>query len=120
MTPDKEKTLSISGNVFVYGTLATLLAAVVSASALLVFSVYSVHRERDLAIQLSVHSDTLAQCTVEKANYAGRLKTFEALFIHSKKTAVEAAVREFVDQAGSDAKVAELTIDQYQEWLRGR
>ena len=120
MTLDTEKTLSISGNVFVYATLATLLAAVVSAAALLVFSVYSVKRERDLAIQLAAHSEILTECIVEKARYSGRVKTFEALFIRSKKTAVEAAVREFVDQAGSEAKVTELTIAQYQQWLHDR
>ena len=109
--------LSVSGNVFVYATLATLLAAIVCAASLLVFSVYSVHRERDMAVQLAARGQLVSKCMVEQARYAGRLRTFEALFIHSKKTAVEAALREFIDHAGSDVQPAELTVEQYQAWL---
>ena len=119
-TEDSPKALSISGNVFIYGTLATLLVAVVCAASLLSFSVYSVYRERDMALQVAASTQVLNKCVIEKAAYTGRLKTFEALFIHSKKTAVDAAIREFIDHAGSGVKTSELTIAQYKDWLRER
>ena len=98
------KILSISSNVFIYATLALVLVAVVCAASLLVFSVDSVHRERDLALQLAAHGELLSKCKMEQATYAGRLRTFEALFIHSKMTAVEAALREFVEHANANCR----------------
>ncbi len=110
--------LSISSNVFIYATLALVLVAIVCAASLLVFSVYSVHRERDLALQLVTHGELLSQCHTDKATLGGRVRTFESLFIRSKMTAIQSALHEFISHA--DRKPGKLTVEQYQEWLRER
>ena len=114
----EDKILSVSAPLFVYATLATLLVSIVCAASLLVFSVYSVHRERDLALQLATHSELLSKCNTDQATLAGRVRTFESLFIHSKMTAIQSALREFIDHA--NMKPGKLTVEQYQEWLRER
>ena len=110
--------ISVSSNIFVYGILVTLFAVIVAAGALLVFATNSIREERNVRIQLKDSLIKINACQIASSQLAGRVTTFESLFLRTQMTAIEASLREFTHHMGGSED--EITLDEYTKWIKNQ
>jgi hypothetical protein len=112
----ENKSLWATPATFVRGCLVITIAAVVCAGVMMAVATFAIYRERDLALRAAERSAALADCTLERARLEGRVHSFEAVFISTKRTAIDAALREFIEHTGGETDAA--TLKQFEDWLR--
>ncbi len=115
MTDDENDRVRVAPDVFVRGCLLITVVAVACAAVMGAVAAFAIHRERDLALKSADSSRALADCTLDRARLRGRVHSFESVFITTKRTAIDAALREFGQQVGGETDKA--TLDQFAAWL---
>jgi hypothetical protein len=116
MSASDEKTIWATPAVFVRGCLVLTLVAILSAAVMGVVAASAIYRERDLALRMASSGALLASCTLDRAKLEGRVHSFESVFITTKRTAIDASIREFSQHVGGETD--KRTLDEFADWLR--
>jgi hypothetical protein len=111
-----ERTLTISGTVFVYACLVLVLVALVVAAGGLVMGLSAAAGEREVSALLIETRAQLAERERALIRSEARVGAFEDLLLRTQHTAVEASLKAFEREYGKP--VQQATLMEYDTWLR--